>query len=813
MGQGLGWEQTEAGIAGLGAPMLMPSDVPSFNRGGMVHDERTIRNVDDEIYRIAPKTYEHGSAGRNARDEYERDMREKRYLHHQMNRMANGGEIASMGMTEQLMAPPPMMAPPPPPMMPPEAQVQQLEQSAAQEGEQLGAMYLNEMMTGLDTAGSTAEVIDAIRGTDKPLEARYDELATFVGENDASATPESVLALVQPTIMMTEQGAMDSGIGELMEGLTGEIDMQTDMGGPTPMGQGVGELMVTESVEEVLPQMNAGGPIQYFQQAGEVASAGGPTMEQVLAYMNMLQGTERMVAEADADAAPVTPRSLQDYMAMYQPMYEQVMMPTEEEKDFSKSQIWLDLARRGLAYAGGVNPDTGAQMSGSPVSQLAQAAMTLPQTVAQAKAPIVAAKRQSKGQALTSSIAGMDYERKLALEQAKLKPEMVMIRDGDGANLGTFNLLDPADLTKYENVMAANPSADVFTIGDEPTPRQPAWRNVIVDDQIVGSVDTNIPGEVTKLLAANNLADGDYTLAMLNSGDPEHYQSAFDVMMEKDEGQLLVDIRTDSTAATRENQQLSIIEALIQKGDFTTGTASELRQGIGRLNQLIGTFTGTAPLSMEIVEDPATATAMQSVFNAMALDIIDSMKGLRATNLNMQVVQQVIPQLSATPEGNLLLIQVRRAMNNFRIATQDIASKYRSVEGGPFAKVDGKTLDEAMIEYENANPVLSPELEAEIQATGGEEAQEGMLQQVRDIDAAALAANMSTEAYLEGLSIFEQYQYQFGNALRDRRIATTEAIISGSRLAPGQVLRQGSSGMDYNRGQTRTPTYGTGLTN
>ena len=513
-----------------------------------------------------------------------------------------------------------------------------------------------------------------------------------------------------------------------------------------------------------------------------------------------------------ADPAAVNPRSLQAYMDMYQPMYEQVMMPTEEEREFSKGQIWLDLARRGMAYAGGVNPDTGAQMSGSPVAQLAQAGMTLPQTVIQANAPIVAAKRQAKGQALTSAMAGMEHERKLALEQAKLKPEMVMV-EVDGTSLGTFNLLDPEDLIEYEKVMTDNPLADVFTIGDKPTPRQPAWRNVIVNEQIIGSVDTNIPGAVTKLLGEKNLAGEDHTLAMLDSGDPAHYQGAFDVMMEEDEGQMMVGIRTDATAARRENQQLSVIEALINKGDFTTGTASELRQGLGRLNQLIGTYTGTAPLSMDIVENPATATAMQSVFNAMALDIIDSMKGLRATNLNMQVVQQVIPQLTATPEGNLLLIQVRRAMNDFRIATQDIASKYRGVEGGPFGKVDGKTLDEAILEYENANPVLSPELEAAIQATGGNQAQEGMLQQVLDIDAAAVAANMSTEAYLEGLSIFEQYQYQLGNALRDRRMATTEEIYANSRLAPGQVLGQGSSGMEYNRGQDRTPTYGTGLTN
>ena len=81
--------------------------------GGMVHDERTIRNVDDEIYRIAPKTYDRGAVGRDARDEYGRDLREKRYLHHQMNRMANGGM--------PMMPPPPMGPPPggPPPMGPP----------------------------------------------------------------------------------------------------------------------------------------------------------------------------------------------------------------------------------------------------------------------------------------------------------------------------------------------------------------------------------------------------------------------------------------------------------------------------------------------------------------------------------------------------------------------------------------------------------------------------------------------------------------------------------------------------------------------
>ena len=42
-------------------------------------------------------------------------------------------------------------------------------------------------------------------------------------------TPESVLALTQPAIMMTEQGAMDSGIGELMQSVAGDTDMSGGM--------------------------------------------------------------------------------------------------------------------------------------------------------------------------------------------------------------------------------------------------------------------------------------------------------------------------------------------------------------------------------------------------------------------------------------------------------------------------------------------------------------------------------------------------------------------------------------------------------
>jgi len=253
------------------------------------------------------------------------------------------------------------MAPPPMPMAPPpEAQVQMTEDAAAQQGEALGQEYLDEMMTGIDTADSTEELIDAIRGDDKTLQDRYDELANFVGERDASATPESVLTLVQPTIMMTEQGAMDSGIGELMQGITGEVEMETDMGAPTPMGQGIGELMVSQSVEEVVPEMNAGGPVQYFAK-GSPYGVQDVSQNVLSQYMNL--------------GAPATEDQFSEMVQARLPVYQQLLGDSDQTKRDLQSSLYFDIAQAGLNLASGVDPRTGQSMAGRPLaSQMAAAA-------------------------------------------------------------------------------------------------------------------------------------------------------------------------------------------------------------------------------------------------------------------------------------------------------------------------------------------------------------------------------------------------------------------------------------------------------
>ena len=167
-------------------------------------------------------------------------------------------------------------------------------------GEQLGAEYAQKMMQGIDAAQSTEELINAFRGNEMPLEARRDELADYVGEGDAGKTPESVLAMVQPVIMMTEEGAMNSGIGNLMQQITGEVDMMTESGQPTDMGQGVGSLMMAGAPEAPAPQnFRQGGEVKYLSNGTLPAFSIDSVQTR---YDNLIPLFESIVSEQDREA-------------------------------------------------------------------------------------------------------------------------------------------------------------------------------------------------------------------------------------------------------------------------------------------------------------------------------------------------------------------------------------------------------------------------------------------------------------------------------------------------------------------------------
>ena len=173
-------------------------------------------------------------------------------------KFAMGGGVMQRPLFRQMGGP---AQPMPQDMMQAQPDPQAMVQEAEMAGERVGEQIAAQTMTNIDSATDVKGAIDALRGNAAPLEERYQELAGFVGERDAMQTPESVLALTQPAIMMTEQGAMDSGIGELMQTVAGDSEMS---GG---MDQGVGALMMQGAGNTPPENFRQGGPVmvRHFQ--------------------------------------------------------------------------------------------------------------------------------------------------------------------------------------------------------------------------------------------------------------------------------------------------------------------------------------------------------------------------------------------------------------------------------------------------------------------------------------------------------------------------------------------------------------------
>ena len=358
-----------------------------------------------------------------------------------------GGSVMQRPLFRQMGGPaaPPMMGMAPPQVNPEQvAQVQGMEDLAMSQGKELGQAYASEMITNIDAADDAKDLIDAFRVNEKPLEARYAELAGYVGEADANRTPESVLAMVQPTIMMTEEGAVDSGIGELMQSLVRDVGMAEG----EQMSQGVGELMAMGAGNTPPVNFNQGGAVRHYQPGGAVASGA------------------------------------QAYLPQFQELYSSVLgdpaqrqAELDEQKRLTQAQMLFDIAQAGLQFAGTTEGNTIAERLANAAAQ-SQVFPRIGERAAgqlQAKQALEAEKRQMDLAALQSSIAASqsDVSAKQALDLAAARqsasdPSYKRVISADGVDLGTFNVNDPLKRSEFETAIANNPGASAYNLGTKP---------------------------------------------------------------------------------------------------------------------------------------------------------------------------------------------------------------------------------------------------------------------------------------------------------------------------------------------------------
>ena len=353
--------------------------------------------------------------------------------------LARGVEFKQEGGIAGMMAPPPAPAPMPPMAAPaPEPQAmdpQVLETVLASAQQEIG---------DLDQAEDFETVMNTIRGDEAPIEERYAELAQIVGQEDANRTPESVLTLVQPAMVMA---SVDQGIGGLAQ-----EEMTQQVSGP--MAQGIMSNVAPPTAPEAAPMpmegpppvnFKEGGlvrrgdnqPVQHFEPGGAVTLPLGSFLNAGRRFTtgtdspyldaNLLRNIDTAQNQAVARAAlspaaaaglpeptPSDKDRLRTLFDARREMYREYGLgdpesraaDLEEQKDLTQAQMLFDVANTALAFAA---PMQGERPGMSPAERLAMAATQtqLPQTIGARAQQQLEAKRAAEKESRTVDLAAL----------------------------------------------------------------------------------------------------------------------------------------------------------------------------------------------------------------------------------------------------------------------------------------------------------------------------------------------------------------------------------------------------------------------
>ena len=349
------------------------------------------------------------------------------------------------------MAPPPMA---PPPMAP-------QDMGMPGEDEQMlmaGLSGAQNVLGDLDAASNVEEAINAIRQDAAPLEARRDELAEFVGPEDAARTPDSVLLMLQPVIIMDQASAggdpMDAGVGGLA---AGAMDVPVE----GPMAEGI---MSTVNMDPGPEAPMEGPPVNF-------SLGGNAELEKALQERSEIYRRLFGATEAELEAA------------------------TEGARNTAEANILFDAAAAGLNLAAGPVP------GGSVMQNLAAAFSPVLANVPGRSAPINEIQADQKKYLQSLDLAALSAgeaaraaalkaaaeERKARIEAQKPGKRSVVTAYLPGIPGVSHNI----NKSSPDEVATANEIGMIF--GTTPTPAQHAVAFSKMTDRVNALRDGTMP--------------------------------------------------------------------------------------------------------------------------------------------------------------------------------------------------------------------------------------------------------------------------------------------------------------------------------
>lgn len=237
----------------------------------------------------------------------------------------------------------------------------------------------------------------------------------------------------------------------------------------------------------------------------------------------------------------------------------------------------------------------------------------------------------------------------------------------------------------------------------QPEAEAPKTREVKVGDQIITEEWNAETGEYEAIAQGDRFAPPDTTTINNLMGDME--SSFMEELGEKD-AETASGIREAGLAANMNLGNIDRMELAIQSGKFTPGVFAEARQFGAQLAEFVG-----AEELVSLFGDAATADTLDAASKDLAVTLAQDLS--RMTNMSLGFIEDSLPGLMRTPEGNLILLETMRRTEDRKAERAQMLDRYIR-EYGSLYPPDQPSYWQTIADLESADPIINDELRQRI---------------------------------------------------------------------------------------------------
>jgi len=444
------------------------------------------------------------------------------------------------------------------------------------------------------------ELMNEIRGDEVPMDGRVQELAGVVGEKDATDTPLSVLALVQPVFELQEQ--KQQGIANAPQGqemmAQGPMPMASDqLANPQNMGivrANTGLIVDAPFNYRNIPSTSLQGDPSFLPRTMNTTSAPTPS------YTDMSSALISDFMKEYITPVKMDAETLQNEINLLRQV-------TGDGKEEAKRALALTGIQRGLDIATGADINEVLKQTAGDIYKITGAVKAQDKAIAmQAYKSLLSKKSSMSEREFNLAKLGLENQLKMLFEQSKGMEKPTYLRD---PNSGRVIVLD--------QVRDARKIADLLDGGFVPvsaTAQQPLVEQTFTTTSVEGNKDG---GEIVKRSTGS-------TQSGEKSGGSLTYEEAMEgiesgdmgVPFEQQSGKGGMELIKDKNTITKYQNRIILsqeLEDLLEESIGLIETNPKLaglvgdaiqvaQKGVLPINQLFEVFGGTSPIPSRVTE-------------------------------------------------------------------------------------------------------------------------------------------------------------------------------------------------------------------